>query len=177
MQSSVLSTRYSVHSVFRSWYSVLNTQEHCLAAVQCVVACCCCCCLSDPLVGEAISPVVSLAVPGPSTAVRITRTTRTNEVDTRDLMRQQVNLHCATHREQTICIQVAMERRWITFAPSATVGILPTAASWTNSPPPHSSIHWDDHITGTITSTSWDDDITGMITSTNKDAKLWTAHF
>ena len=36
-QYSVLSTCYSVHSVFSSWYSVLNTQEHCLAAVQCVV--------------------------------------------------------------------------------------------------------------------------------------------
>ena len=48
-QYSVLSTRYSVHSVFSSWYSVLNTQEHCLAAVQCVVACCCCCCLFDHL--------------------------------------------------------------------------------------------------------------------------------
>ena len=46
-QYSVLSTRYSVHSVFSSWYSVFNTQEHCLAAVQCVVACCCCCCLFD----------------------------------------------------------------------------------------------------------------------------------
>ena len=41
-QYSVLSTPYSVHSVFSSWYSVLNTQEHCLAAVVCVVACCCC---------------------------------------------------------------------------------------------------------------------------------------
>ena len=36
-QYSVLSTRYSVHSVFSSWYSVLNTQEHCLAAVPSVV--------------------------------------------------------------------------------------------------------------------------------------------
>ena len=50
-QYSVLSTRYSVHSVFSSWYSVLNTQEHCLAAVQCVVACCCCCCLFDHFFG------------------------------------------------------------------------------------------------------------------------------
>ena len=48
-QYSVLSTCYSVHSVFSSWYSVLNTQEHCLAAVVCVVACCCCCCLFDHL--------------------------------------------------------------------------------------------------------------------------------
>ena len=101
-----------------------------------------------------------MAVPGPITAVRITRTTRTNAVDTRDLMRQHVDLHRATHREQTIRIQVAMERRWINFAPSATtVGIPHTSASWTNSPPPHSSIHWDDHITGMITSTSWDDHI------------------
>ena len=44
------------------------------------------------------------------------------------------------------------ERSWTNFAPRATVGIPPTAASWTNSPPPHSSIHWDDHITGMITS-------------------------
>ena len=39
------------------------------------------------------------------------------------------------------------------------MGIRPTSASWTNSPPPHLSILWDDHITGMITSTSWDDHI------------------
>ena len=75
------------------------------------------------------------------------------------------------------CIRVATEHSWTNFAPSATVGIPPTAASWTNAPPPHLSIHWDDHITGMITSTSWDDHITGMITSTHKNAKLWIAYF
>ena len=73
-QYSVLSTRYSVHSVFSSWTSILNTQEQCLAAVQCVVACCCCCCLFDHLWGGCHF-TVSLAVPGPSTAVRITQRT------------------------------------------------------------------------------------------------------
>ena len=57
-QYSVLSTCYSVHSVFSSWYSVLNTQEHCLAAVQCVVACCCCCCWFDHLWGVHFTSVI-----------------------------------------------------------------------------------------------------------------------
>ena len=57
-QYSVLSTGHSVHSVFSSWYSVLNTQEHCLAAVVCVVACCCCCCLFDHLWGFHFTSVI-----------------------------------------------------------------------------------------------------------------------
>ena len=80
-QYSVLSTRYSVHSVFSSWTSILNTQEQCLAAVQCVVACCCCCCLFDHLLGVHFTSVIG------------------SSWDTRNIMRQ-VNLHRAAHREQ-----------------------------------------------------------------------------
>ena len=97
-QYSVLSTRYSVHSVFSSWYSVLNTQEHCLAAVQCVVACCCCCCLLDHLWGG----VSFHNVIGSSWAQHrgSHHAYRANKVDTKEIMIQ-VNLHRAAHREQT----------------------------------------------------------------------------
>ena len=96
-QYSVLSTCYSVHSVFSSWYSVLNTQEHCLAAVVCVVACCCCCCLFDHLWGFHFTSVI-----GSSWAQHrgSHHANRANEVDTRNIMRQ-VNLHRAAHRERT----------------------------------------------------------------------------
>ena len=96
-QYSVLSTCYSVHSVFSSWYSGLNTQEHCLAAVLCVVACCCCCCLFDHLWGLHFPSVI-----GSSWAQHrgSHHANRANEVDTRNIMRQ-VNLHRAAHREQT----------------------------------------------------------------------------
>ena len=96
-QYSVLSTRYSVHSVFSSWYSVLNTQEHCLAAVVCVVACCCCCCLFDHLWGFHFTSII-----GSSWAQHrgSHHANRANEVDNRNIMRQ-VNLHPAAHRERT----------------------------------------------------------------------------
>ena len=80
-QYSVLSTRYSVHSVFSSWCSVLNTQEHCLATVLCVVACCC---LGSSWAQHRGSH----------------HAYRANKVDTRNIMRQ-VNLHRAAHRERT----------------------------------------------------------------------------
>ena len=90
-------------------------------------------------------------------------TKHANELDTNKVMRQ-VELHRAAHREQTAQAVFVTGRSWKNFAPSATAGIPPTAAIWTNSPPPHLSRHWDDHITG-------------MITSTNKTAKLLIAHF
>ena len=77
-----------------------------------------------------------------------------NKVDTRNIMRQ-VNLHRAAHCEQTAHAVLKQSRQNIV----GQVGIPPTSASWTNSPPPHLSILWDDHITGMITSTSWDDHI------------------
>ena len=96
-QYSVLSTRYSVHSVFSSWYSVLNTQEHCLAAVVCVVACCCCCCLFDHLWEVHFTNVIASSW-GQHRGSH--HAYRANEVDTKKIMRQ-VNLHRAAHREQT----------------------------------------------------------------------------
>ena len=88
-----------------------------------------------------------------------------------------MKLHRAAHREHTAQTVFVTGRSGIKCAPSATVDIPPTAASWTNSQHPHLSMHWDDHITGMITSTSWEDHLTGMITSTHKNAKLWIAYF
>ena len=68
---------------------------------------------------------------------------------------RQVNLHRAAHCEQTAQAVLKKSRQNTV----GQVGILPTSASWTNSPPPHLSILWDNHITGMITSTSWDDHI------------------
>ena len=180
-QYSVLSTCYSVHSVFSSWYSVLNTQEHCLAAVQCVVACRCCCCVFDHCFGgsfhqchwQFLGPAPRFASREPRERSGDQEHYETSEPAPRSAPRTDAPSPTSGRPQgypgyttQAPLVDVAgcpPARDWTNFAPSATVGIPPTAASWTNSPPPHSSIHWDDHITGMITSTSWDDHITGMI--------------
>ena len=151
-QYSVLSTRYSVHSVFSSWYSVLNTQEHCLAAVVCVVACCFCCCLFDHLWGGSFHQCHwQFLGPAPRFASREPRERSGHQ---EHYETSEPAPRSAPRTDSPSCIQVATEHSWTDFAPSATVGIPPTAASGKNSPPPHSSIHWDDHITGMITSTT-----------------------
>ena len=128
--------------------------------------------------GGSMSPE-SLPVPGPNTIVRITQKPRersghqeafeTSEAAPRSAPRTDGQAPRQGDPRDTQD-NIPPRQPWWTWLvvlqpaigqisnPSATVGLPPTAARWTNSPPPHSSIHWDDHITG-------------MITSTNKNAK------
>ena len=82
-----------------------------------------------------------------------------NKVDTKNIVRQ-VSLHRAAPCEQT-AQDIFKSRHNVVghmlHQKNATVGIPPTIASWTNSPPPPSSIHWDDHVNGMITSTTKND--------------------